>query len=1125
MRKFTLFCAAAAIVAPACAYAQETTSTIQGTVTANGAPVAGADVVITHVPSGTVSRSVSNQDGTFTATGLRVGGPYTVAVSADGYASTQITDINTVIGQPFQLPVGLSPAGNEIIVTAARVAGAGTVSQGPATVLNAEQIRNVASTNRDIRDLARRDPFARLDDTPGGGRAVSFAGQNPRFNRFSVDGVPITDNFGLNPDGLPSRRSPIPLDAIGQFQTKVAPYDVREGNFQGGAINIVLRSGTNHFQGTGFYSFTNDRLSGKRTGDLSITLPRFRSVDFGAEISGPIIKDKLFFMIAGERIRAGTPIPEGTIENNAGTFIPTLFQAQVDTVIATAKSKYNYNSGGVLNNSGDSDDRLVARLDWNISDRQRASLTYSYTKDAIKFNQNTFTTPPPGLGLESNGYISSNRLHTGVFQLNSDWSDSLSTEFRAFLKDYKRGQDPIFGRGFAQFKVCSAQFSDRLVDSAGNAVAPGTPGAKVNATASAATSCPSGSAQVSLGPDISRQTNALTSRTYGGSFLMRLRKGDHDFRAFMDYSHTKIFNAFLQRSAGDYYFDSLTDFAAGNAQRLQYQNAIPSLDPNAAAANFAYQSYAWGIQDNWHITDIFNIAAGLRYDLYGGDSHAALNPNFLARYGYPNTAFVSGRGMLQPRIGFDFKPLHRLSIRGGGGIFAGGAPDVYVSNSFSNTGILANSISISQNNNGTFTAAGSPDPATLGATALTNVTGTSIPGAVNAYLLNGSISTASPTNALDPHFRIPSQWRATLSATYKANLGPLGDGWEIGGDLFYSKVRNQVLFVDIRSVPLAGALTPDGRQRYRGLISNADTNSDFLLTDTKKGRSYIAVGRIRKYWDFGLDLGASFTWEDIKDQAPATSSTASSNYGNGAFIDPNLVAYGISNDQVKYQVKFDATYSHAFFGDYKTTFALFGESRAGHPYSYTFFDPTSGRSSVFGTLGSGSRYLMYVPKIGGDPLVSYDTAATQAAVEALINSTGLKRYQGQDAPRNAFRSKWFTRLDLHLEQEIPTGVGRSRISVFADFDNFTNFINHKWGQIREYAFPYNVSPVRVQCLTTPVPTGTAPGTAGATSTAQTCAQYRYTANLTSNGAFVNPSDTIYSRQSLYAIRVGARFSF
>ena len=1118
MRKFTLLCAAAAVVAPVAVYAQETTSSISGTVTANGNPVAGASVVITHVPSGSVNRTTTDGTGSFTASGLRVGGPYTVAVTAKGYSGTSVTDIETVVGQPFNVPIALEPEGNAIVVTASRVAGARTVSQGPATVLNAEQIRNVASTNRDIRDLARRDPFARLDDTPGGGRAVSFAGQNPRFNRFSVDGVPITDNFGLNPDGLPSRRSPIPLDAIGQFQTKVAPYDVREGNFQGGAINIILRSGTNHFQGTGFYSYTSDKLTGDRTGDLKVTLPSFKSYDYGAEISGPIIKDKLFFMVAAERIRAGTPIPEGPIDNNAGTAIPTLTQAQVDQVRTIAKNKYNYETGGVLNNSDDKDDRLVAKLDANLGERHRASLTYSYTKDSIKFNQNTFTTPPPGLGLESNGYVSSNRLHTGVFQLNSDWTDELSTEFRGFYKDYKRGQDPILGRGFAQIKVCTAPTSDRTIVNAQGQTVP-------NPTANAVTSCPSGFAQVAIGPDISRQTNALTSNTWGASEQVRFRHGAHDLRGFFDYQHSKIFNAFLQRSSGDYYFDSLADFASGNAQRLQYQNAIPSLDPNAASARFGYSQYTLGIQDNWKISDMLNVALGVRYDVYGGGSHAAINPNFLARYGFANNAFINGRGVFQPRFGFNFEPTRQISIRGGLGIFAGGSPDVYVSNSFSNTGILSNSITIQQNNNGTYTAAGAADPNGLGAIALQNITGTSIPGAVNTYLLNGAISTASPTNALDPNFKVPSQLRGTLSASWRPDLGSFGRGWEFGTDFFWSKVRNQVFFTDIRSV-LTGTKLPDGRPRYQGLISQADQNSDILLTNTSKGRSYIAVARVRKDFDFGLNMGASFTYQDIKDQAPATSSTASSNYANGAFVDPNRVQYGISNDQVKYQVKFDLTYSHAFFGDYKSTFSLFGESRAGHPYSYTMFDPVSGRSPVFGTIGSGSRYLLYVPHVGGDPIVSYDTAATQQAVENLINTTGLKKYQGQIAPRNAFNSKWFTRLDLHLEQEIPTGLGRSRISVFADIDNFTNFLNHNWGQIREYAFPYNVSPVRVQCLTTAVATGTAATAAQqVTSSTQNCAQYRYTANQTANGAFVNPTDTIYTRQSLYAIRIGARFSF
>ena len=241
-------------------------------------------------------------------------------------------------------------------------------------------------------------------------------------------------------------------------------------------------------------------------------------------------------------------------------------------------------------------------------------------------------------------------------------------------------------------------------------------------------------------------------------------------------------------------------------------------------------------------------------------------------------------------------------------------------------------------------------------------------------------------------------------------------------------------------------------------------------------------------------------------------------------LDPNGPAYGVSNDEVKYAFKYDLTFERAFFGDYKTTIGLFGETRIGRPYSFTFRD-TAARSSVFGTIGAGTRYLMYVPTGINDPLVSYASASEGALINAYIDSTGLAKYRGKIAPRNKFNSKWFTRIDLHLSQEIPTGIGKSRITLFADVENFTNMLNKKWGQIREYAFPYTVSPVQVTCLTAPVATGTAPGTAAAANAAAACAQYRYIANQTAGGAFTAPTDTIYSRQSLYSIRVGVRFSF
>ena len=1088
-----------ALALPVVAHAQETTSSIQGNVTRGGTAEGGVTVVVTHVPSGTRSTATTDMGGAFTLSGLRVGGPYTVEAGG-----TQVTDIQLTAGQAFTLPVELpAEAAADIVVTASRVVSARTISQGPVNVLTSAQIAQVASVNRDIRDLARRDPFATLDTSSTNGRNVSFAGQNPRFNRFTIDGVPITDGFGLNPDALPSRRGPVPLDAIEQFQTKVAPYDVRDGFFQGGIVNAVLKSGTNRFHGTAFFTYSSDGLTGQRTRDYilnptgRVVQPRFKDRDFGAEISGPIIPDRLFFMVAAERVRASRPIAFGTVETNAGTAIPGLTDATFARVTGIAQSRYSYAAGGIATNNGDRDDRLVARLDANISDNQRASATYIYTKDSLLVPTNTATTgTTAGLGALSNYYIKPNEVNAGIFQLNSTWSSAFSTELRLFFKDYNSGQIPTLANA-AQFQVCTAETSDR----------PTTASAS---TGTLATNCPNGTPSVYIGPGGPSQFNLLKTKTRGGSFQTRLSLNDHSVRMLFDYQDVRSFNLFLNNGNGAYYFDSIADFQAGVAQRLSYAST-PTLDPKTAAASFRYQSYTFGIQDDWRVNDFLNISYGMRYDLFGGSSRPALNTAFTNRYGFSNTSYISGRGLFQPRFGFDFRPTQRLSFRGGGGIFGGGTPDVYVSNSFQNSGVLTQSVTVQQTDGLFYQVNGVNTALATGQSILNNVNISTVSPVAGALITGGSVAATSDTNSLDPAFKVPSQFRATLSADYRANLGPLGDGWRFGADFFYSKVRNQVLFTDLRSVPLPGGTTPDGRQRYTGAITPGGTGNDYYLTNTQLGRSYVAVVRFDKTFDFGVNVFGSYTWQDVKDQTPATSSTASSNYGNGAFYDPNRAAYGTSNDQVKWQFKYGIGFDRTFFGENHTRFNLFGETRAGSPFSYTVQDSAS-RSTVFGTTGTNTRYLFYVPTGPSDPLVTYSdivggNSATRDRVEAIINGSGLRGYRGQVSPRNAFRSKAFTKIDLHAEQEIPLPFG-GKFTLFGDIENFTNLLNRNWGQQLRNNFPYYKNVVNVSCAAT---------------SGNSCTQYLYTTPRTD----AQLADLLVTANgsSLYAIRLGVRVSF
>lgn len=1083
MRKYML-AGVAALAMPVAIHAQETTSTIRGTVTNEGNPVAGAAVTAINVPSGTRVTTTTDSNGNFSLPGLRVGGPYTVTVTSQQGNAT-VTDVYTVVQQAYELPVELHHQADEntIIVTASSIKGAGVTSDGPQTVLNAQAIAKVASVNRDIRDVERRDPFATIDYGNSGDRggAVSFAGVNPRFNRFTINGVTVGDTFGLNQDASPNIRGPVPLDALAQVSVSIAPYDFLQSGFQGGAIDTVLLSGTNRFHGTGFYSQNTDGLSGNRIGAITFNPPKFKSETYGATLAGPIIPDKLFFMVSGERNTDPRPYSTQIASYSNPSAISKAI-ADVST-IATGKGLA---PGDVLTINNRIDEKFAARLDWNIATGQRLSLSYINSYDVQGSQNNTSTSSStPRYGLSTNAYALSELLKAGIVQINSDWSDRLSTEARLIYRWTRRGQEPFGGRPNGQLAICDD------ANSAGSA-----------------TGCSSGIPTIYFGPDNFRQTNQLFFDTWEGSLLTRYQAGDHTVKALVDITRNRTFNNFVPNSLGSWYFDSLADFQAGRANQLQYAAVIGGA-PAGAAANFHYTQYTVGLQDEWQITDALTLTTGFRYSMYGMRDYPVLNPFFAQRYGFSNLQTYKGLDQFEPRISFDWKPAgSSLKIRGGAGVFGGGSPDIFLSNSFSNT-ILTNTLTINRD-------ASCNTPGSLCDLALNNVNG-QIPAALAAAASNPSYNpnlARTNTGALAPDFHLPRSLKATLSADYDWH------GFDFGADYYYSKTIDGVGFTDLRSV-VVGTL-PDGRPRYQNGFFTGDNNFDIMVYNTHAGRSHIGVIRFDKKFDWGLSFGGSYTLQDVRDVGNATSSTITSNYRYQMFADPNFPSLGTSDNQIAWSFKYHVGFDHAFFGDYRTIVQLFGETHAGRPYSFTMLDNTFNRSGVFGTPLSGSvgTNLLYVPSGLSDPKVQYDSTTTGQALDAFINNSVLAAYRGQIAPKNIARSRAFTRIDLHLEQQIPTFVGGSRITLFADINNLPNLINKDWGGLRQLGFPYSAALVNVQCVTSAgavVPVGTPVG--ASTNPATGCVKYQYSNFTSPNNSSVNVS------QSLYAIRLGVRFTF
>jgi len=1106
MRHLRLGVALAALAVPAIVQAQETTSSIRGAVVnEQSKPIAGATVTIIHTPSGTRIVQTSGANGEFNATGLRLGGPFSITVEAPGYdAATDLLDGLTA-GTPQRIDVMLASAGKTITVTAARQRSAITIGTGAATVLSARDILGVANVNRDIRNLAARDPMVNIDPTNDG--AISIAGQNNRFNRFTVDGVAFGDPFGLEAGGLVSTRGPVPLDAIGEFSVEVAPVDIRQGFFQGGAINTQLKSGSNRFTALGGVYYNSDKLRGDNARGV-LRIGAFESQIYTAQVTGPIIKDRLFFAVTYERTR--DTVPAAIAPSQLG-----ITDAQITQIGQIAQSVYGFDTGGVASNIVEKDDKLIAKFDLNIADGHRASFTYMYNEGTVLAGQTgvgALNATNPNFQLLSNNYNQGAINHFGIFELNDQWSENFSTQFRASYADYVRLQVPFSDRGFGEFRTCLEPTSSGAALTCGGAV--GTNPAF---------------RQLTFGPDISRQANELSSKSLNVEFNATLKMNNHTVKAIVERRTQDIYNLFAQRVSGAWYFDSIDDLNRRRANELDI--AVPLRGGiDTVAAIFENNSWTFGLQDTVDLGGNATLIAGFRYDLFDTPDAPFYNQAFQDRFGFPNNSTLNGRSLFQPRLGFNWKPTDRLQLRASAGLFGGGNPNVWISNNYSNPGPTLGRVQVRRvpGVNGaadTFTISGltgisATDQNTIGGATLNAVTGgAGIPSTLVAAVRTTG-TTASPTNALDPNFQVPSQWRVSGSVDYNADLGFLGDDWRLGLDVVWSRVKNALTWVDLRSVP--NGTLPDGRQRFNVLAGQGTTtNTDILLTNVDQGYSWNIVTRFDKRWSSGFRIGGSYTFQRARDVNPGTSSVAFSNYTNAAAgINSNDAAYGISNYQRDNAYRLLASYDFNLFGDNNTRIELFFNSQSGQRFSYTMADQASGnlRSAVFGTTGTNNRYLMYVPNVSSataDPRVSYATNFDFAGFQNFVQNSELNKYQGGIAPKNIGRSPRYNRLDLSYRQEVPFVFG-GKIELSAEIENVLNLLNKDWGTIRQVAFPYYGTAVNVVCLQTP-------GGTAATLPAQACQQFQF--QNRAGTTFQNPTQGVNLNGSLWALRFGARVKF
>jgi hypothetical protein len=206
----------------------------------------------------------------------------------------------------------------------------------------------------------------------------------------------------------------------------------------------------------------------------------------------------------------------------------------------------------------------------------------------------------------------------------------------------------------------------------------------------------------------------------------------------------------------------------------------------------------------------------------------------------------------------------------------------------------------------------------------------------------------------------------------------------------------------------------------------------------------------KSHFDAGVDWSVGYAYTRAKDVNPMTSSVAFSNFATIAAADYNDPGLATTNFEIRHRFVGQFNWEHAFFGDNLTRLSLFMSANRGRPFSYTF-----GFTSMFGdpTFFEEPRSLLYVPTGPDDPIVVFADGFDTEAFFAFVQKSGLDKFSGEIADRNAFNSSWWTKADLRISQEFPGFAQGHKFELFFIVENLTNLLNSEWGVQSEVSFP------------------------------------------------------------------------
>lgn len=1125
--------------------AQVQTGSISGTVRdSSGAVVPNATISVTNVGTQAKRSAQSGPAGVFTVNGLQPG-QYDVEIHSGAFAPFREAVEVTVGGSiTVDATLNVSTASTTVEVIAQNPAvEVNTQTQELSQVITSEQLAQLPSLTRNPYDFVILSGNVSGGDRTGVGsvqagqnagqsltdRGVGFNinGQRSSGTEILLDGVENSDLFATGAAQI------VPEDAVQEYRIVTSNFDAQYGRASGGVVNLTTKGGTNSLHGSAWefnrvsaltartYDNAAQDFASLQSGLGSIPKGSYTRNQFGYTVSGPVIKNKLFFFQSTEWVRVRSaasltsyiPTPQlisftpanvqqymQVAGKNAPSFGSTLTAAQVvamtgdhgafaTTVPASTPvfGLVNYSAaadagGGNPQNTHD----IVGRLDFNMSDATQMFFRYALYNES-DFNGVAFNSPYSDYNVGQSDYSQS-----GLYSINHTFSSNvLSSSKLSFAREnLKQSYNTQFTNIPTLFLDTSPTLNNQPVSFPGFFnLTPGAGGLPFG-----------GPQNVLQATEDFSWIKGNHAMRYGGQYDYQ-----QENRAFAAYGQAlEILGANPGNGLDDLVSGTLSlyqkaIFPQGKFPCVRDPNtnkvvatAACTLNPPLTQPNFArsyrYQDWAAYAQDSWKFNPRLTLNYGLRYEYYGvqHNNHPELDSNFY--YG-PGSNFIQqvpggfvatvpnspihelwspSYGTVAPRLGFAWDVFGNgtTSLRGGYGIS-------YERN-FGN--VTFNVIQNPPNNATVTLSAANGIPLNVSADPLGPVsssTGTGIP------LPPSSLRNVAQNirTAQTQFYSMALEHRIGSSSTFAVE---------------YSGARGIHLY-DIKNINMLGSAQAYlGQPFANGILTRLNQEFTGINNRGSQGDSYYqAVNfsfRTQNLWKSGLSMIANYTIAHSIDDLSSTFSDnlqgASGGIGNLGYLDPRDPGLdrGSSDFDVRHRLVVAPIYQTPWFGKSSgwqrqllggyTLTGIFNV-RTGIPFSV--FDSTN---SANAPAGAGDP--RYVPT---GAISSYATGAAQslgvnsfnlltlpAANEAPFNPVlGISDFGPFPATmthRNAFRGPGAWNTDASISKTFPVTERFNlefRAEAFDLFNHHNMYVNGANLDAAAFVDPNN-NPIPIQVL-------------------------------------------------------------